>query len=742
VTVASKVDRVTFAGGELGQQLVARADTAKYQIAVEKMENFIVMKGGGATRAPGTRFVLELKDQSQRGKLIPFRRTSTDYYALVINGGASRFVRQGGFLQNPDTTPYEMAVPWVGADLGALRAAQAGNSIFVASGTKKPQTITRAGNLSWSCADYTAPSGPVDSQNVDTSITVQASAVTGAVNLTGANGPFAAEMVGGVMRLDDRDLSLTPEWSTTETAIAVNSQRRWNGNVYQAMGTGLDAGPNPPIHTSGDVSAGQNKQTWRFLHPGYGYVRITAYIDANNAAGTVLSQLPATVVSGATYRWSAPAWTTSKGFPELVAYDFPRLGWYRGNIYWLTGDDDVQNFDLGLADDTDAIAGRVIPPDGSLVEIKWALPSSGMLLLGTSDIEWVVRGPSAFDALTPKTARPFAMGSDGSAPQIATAIDGGVMFLGRTTKRLHYTKIDPASQSQQLASQELSVMAEHIFAPGMVGGCWQRDPFRVFWMWFADGSIASLTFMPEQQVAAFCRHPRQNAFVEDMCCIPSVSSGTDEVYLIVRRTINGQTRRYVEQMAEYFQAPQDLSAPTAAGAWFLDCALRVTGSGLTTITQLGHLEGQEVAVFADGAMQKRKTVTGGAITLDRPSDDILVGLPVRAYIRDLPRNFNATAGGTTAGDQKTVHEALVRVLYAGGGRLRVYSAEEDNADLWEPLIETGAYDYSALPPLFSGQRKLTVEGAWSDEAQLEFECDDAMPCTVLALSPKIAVAET
>src|SRR4051794_19486716 len=102
MTISSKVDRVTFAGGELGQQLVGRADTAKYQIAVEKMENFIVMKGGGATRAPGTRFVLELKDQSQRGKLIPFRRTSTDYYALVVNGGASRFVRQGGFLQNPD----------------------------------------------------------------------------------------------------------------------------------------------------------------------------------------------------------------------------------------------------------------------------------------------------------------------------------------------------------------------------------------------------------------------------------------------------------------------------------------------------------------------------------------------------------------------------------------------------------------------------------------------------------------
>lgn len=736
----SKVDRVTFAGGELGVQLIGRADLAKYQIAVEKMENFIVMKGGGATRAPGTRFVLELKDQSQKGKLIPFRRTSSDYYALAINGGASRLVRQGGFVQNPDTTPYEFAVPWVESDLPNLRAAQAGNSIYVASGTKKPQVITRSGLLSWASADYASNSGPVDTQNVVTSITVQASAVTGTgITLTGVGNPLSSDMIGGVMRLDDRDLSLTSEWAATETGIIVNSQRRWNGNVYQALRAGVDAGPNAPVHTSGDVSAGASYQTWRFLHSGYGFVRIKTVANGNAGTADVLTQLPATVVTGATYRWSPPAWTANNGYPEEVAYNYPRLGWYRSNSYWQTGTDDAANFDLGVADDGDALAGRIIAPDGSLVEIKWALPSSGILMLGTSDIEWVLRGANAFDPLTPKTARAFPVGSDGSAPQIASAIDGGVMFVGRTRKRLHYTKIDPNSQIQQLNSQEVSVQAEHIFAAGVVGGVWQRDPYRVFWMWFDDGTMASLTFMPEQQIAAFCRHPRTNFFVEDMVCIPSVSSGTDEVYLIVRRTINGQTKRYVEQMADYFM-PASVNAPTAAGAWFLDCALHITGSGLTQITQLAHLEGQEVAVMADGAMQKRKTVSSGTIALDRPSNDVLIGLPVRGYIRDLPRNFNTATGGTT-GDLKTVHEALVRLLYAGGGRVRVYSSEEDNPELWEPVIETGT-NFTGLPPLFTGQKKLSVEGAWDHEAQLEFECDDALPSTVLALSPKIEVAES
>ncbi len=737
---AAKVDRVTFAGGELGVQLVGRSDLAKYQIAVEKMENFIVMKGGGATRAPGTRFVLELKDEAQQGALIPFRRTSSDYYMLVINAGVVRFLRTGGYLQNPDTTPYELSVPWVEADLPNLRAAQAGNTVYVASGAGDPQVITRIDTLNWTCTPYLPDTGPVDTQNENLSITVQANAVTGAVTLTGSGSPFTADMAGGVMRLDDRDLSLTPEWSSIETAIALNSQRRWNGNVYQALVSAADAGPNAPVHTSGSVSAGSGKQTWLFLHPGYGTVRITSVANANSASGNVLLQLPATVVSGATYRWYPPAWTDGLGYPDMVAYSYPRLGWYRGNEFWLTGDDDAENFDLALADDTDAIAGRLIAPDGGLVEVKWALPSSGILVLGTSDIEWVLRGPGPFDPLTPKTIRPFAMGSDGSAPQIAVAVDGGVMFLGRTQKRLHYTKVDPSSQAQQLDSQELSVSAEHIFAPGMVGGCWQRDPFRVFWMWFLDGTIASLTFMPEQQIAAFCRHPRTNAFVERMACIPSVSSGSDEVYLIVRRTINGVTRRYSEQLADYFN-PADVNAPTADGAWFVDCGLNLTQAGLTQITRLNHLEGQEVAVFADGAMQARKTVVVGTIQLDRVSTNVTVGIPLRGYIRDLPRNFNTQAGPTT-GDQKTIHEALVQALYTGGGRIRVYDAEEDNPDLWEPLVETGTQNYSGLPALFTGKKKLTVEGALAHEAQLEFECDDALPSTVLALSPKLDVTES
>lgn len=737
------IERITFAGGEMGEKLVARADTAKYQIAFEKQENFVTLVEGVVTRAPGSRFVLEVKEPSQRGRLLPMRVSSSDYYMLVVNGGVTRLVREGGFVQNEFTAVYEFSVPWTEADLPSLRSASAGAQLYVTS-LKQTQKLTRNDHDNWTVAAYDPTSGPFDTQNLDTNITIQANAETGAVTLTGAGNPFLADWVNRVIRIDDRDLSLTPQWSALETGIALNAQRRWNGNVYQAMLATKDAGPNAPTHTEGDVSAGNNLQTWRYLHSGYGFVRITSVTNGNSAAGTVLSRLPATIVSGASYRWYPPAWSPAQGWPELVVFVKSRLGFFRGDKVWLSAVDDPDDHDLGLADDDDAIAIRLRAPDASLVEIKWALPS-GALILGTSDGEWVLRGPGVFDKLTPKTLDAFPETSEGTEPHVPVRVDGGAMFIGKTGKRMHYGKYD--RQKQELETQEISVTARHIFAQGINEMAWQRDPHRILWMALDDGTLASATFMPEQEIIAFARHPRTNFYVENIASIPGVASGVDEVYMIVRRTINGQTKRYVEQLMDFFE-PEDADNPTAEGAWFLDCALRVTGSDLMTATQLVHLEGQEVGVFADGAMQKRKTVVGGAITFDRPTQDAVIGIPVRGYLRDLPRNLQGTSA-----KQKRVAEADVHILHTGGGKIRAYDPENalpddataaeirTDAESWEDIVETGANDYDDAPPLRSGQFRMNVESNVRDEAQLELVCDDAMPLTLLGMSPVIEIEE-
>lgn len=729
------IERSSFAAGELGKSARARSDLAKYQIALARMENYITMVEGGATRSPGTRMVLELKNEAQVGKLVPFRLTSDDYYMLVLNGGKSRFVRAGGFLQNTDTTPYECDVPYSETDLARLRYATTGNTIFTVDGSRFGKLV-RSGLLQWAFATVTPEGGPVDTKNVDTTITVQASAVTGdPINLTGVGGPFTAAMIGQPMRLDDRDLSLVNEWVANEINVGAAARRRWNGNVYEnESGALASSGPNPPTHVDGDVSSGAGFITWRFLHSGYGFVQIKSVTSANAATAAVLSRLPDSVVSGGSYRFWPPAWTSDSGFPTAIAFSSPRLLLTRGDLLFLSGIDSPEDMKVTGLDDG-AIVVRLRAPNAELVEAQWAVVA-GALIVGSGDLEWVIRaGSSLFEPLTTANINPVPDSDEGSVSQIPVRVDGGVIFVGKSGRRLHYGKVDPVSTGgQRFIPDEISVTARHIFKPGVKAMAWQRDPNRVLWMVMQDGTLAGLTFMPKQEVFAFHRHPRTNAFFEDVAVIPSTSNGNDEVYFIVRRVINGQTRRFIEQLADFFE-PINTDAPTAEGAWFLDCAGLHDGAKVSEITNAAHLEGCEIGVFADGLMQKRKTVVGGRFALDRPAVSVLWGIPLRAQLTDLPRNLTQQ-DGPTIGKEKTVHEGTFYFENTGGGAVSL------NGDVQEKITKSGGRKYGAPLNLFTGVKRLPVAAEFAKEVALDVVNDDAMPCTVLAMSPTIDIEES
>ena len=738
MAAGSLIPRVTFAGGQAGRGMRGRSDTARYQISVELMENYCTMVEGGATRAPGTIMVLKLKNETRPGRLLPFRYKSDDYFMLVVNGGKARFVRQGGVLQNDDTTPYEMTVPFTDADaaieaalLKRLRAATiaSANKMFIASGTIKPQEITRRDTRDWICENYVATGGPVDTQNLDTAKTIIVDKILpGEVAaLTGVGTAFVAGQIGAVYRLDEHDLSVVAGWTSLEAGIAAGAQRRWKGNVYVTTAGG-SAGAVPPEHTEGSVSAGSGFVIWTYLHSGHGFLRIETVTDATHATGTVLTRLPDSVKTTATYRWSPPAWSEAAGYPKVVMFNSPSLAWYRGDLMWLSGADE---HDLTVTRlDDGAIAERLKSPDASLPEIMWAAPS-GALIIGTSDLEWSVRGANVFDALTADNIRAIPESTEGSVEQVPTRVDGGVMFVGKSGKRLHYGRYD--RQQQIFDPEEVSIWARDIFGRAIVKTAWQRDPHRILWIILDDGSLVSFTFMPKQQIAAFALHPRTNAFFEDVEAIPSTASGVDEVYFIVKRTIDGDTHRYVEQLGPFF-TPLDPQAPTAEGAWFLDCALRYQGVPIKTITTLEHLEGQTVGVFADGCMQKPKVVVDGTITLDRKASDILVGIPLVARLKDLPRNLS-TQAGPSDGLVKSVHEALFILDFSAGGMVSV------NEGPPEPLLPTGKVRAGEPIPLFSGRTRPLVEGNPDTEVALDLVNDDAMPFTVLAMSPRVQVEE-
>src|SRR5690606_26192203 len=83
-----------------------------------------------------------------------------------------------------------------------------------------------------------------------------------------------------------------------------------------------------------------------------------------------------------------------------------------------------------------------------------------------------------------------------------------------------------------------------------------------------------------------------------------------------------------------------------------------------TIAGLGHLEGKELSILADGTVHPRRTVTGGSITLDRPHGIVNVGLPYRGHVETL--ELNVPGGEPVRAQKKLAYKVAIQVLDSRG----------------------------------------------------------------------------
>lgn len=88
----------SFSGGELSPSLYARTDFNKYPIGAKKIRNFIVLKHGGISTRPGTRFVGEVKNSTKRIRKIKFKFNNQQTYILELGEGYIRFIKQGNYI--------------------------------------------------------------------------------------------------------------------------------------------------------------------------------------------------------------------------------------------------------------------------------------------------------------------------------------------------------------------------------------------------------------------------------------------------------------------------------------------------------------------------------------------------------------------------------------------------------------------------------------------------------------------
>jgi hypothetical protein len=376
-----------------------------------------------------------------------------------------------------------------------------------------------------------------------------------------------------------------------------------------------------------------------------GTAKIISITDASLAVAEIEAPMKS-VVAAVKNAWSIeyPAWR-SGDYPGAVSVYEQRLV-YAGtrsipNGVWMSVIGEYINFTPGV-NDSDAISIEIASDE--IADIRHLGQAKALIALTTGG-EYTFFG-GVEKPITPtniQVKNQSAYGCNGAKPQ---RIGNELYFVqssGTKLRGMAY-KYD----SDAFGSPDLSVMSEHLTSGGIVDMAYQQEPDSILWMVRADGVLISVTIDRDQDVIAWARH-NINGFVESVCCVPAGSR--DDLYLVVKRTINGETVRHIERMNGQARTDASVkgSVETATATW----------------AGLDHLEGETVTVLADGSLVTPQVVVGGSITIERTANTVEIGLPFTPRIKTLTPEM-ATGTGSAQGNSMRVSEVSLRVHETSG----------------------------------------------------------------------------
>lgn len=651
-----------FNAGELSPQLRGRIDLEKYAMGCKTLENFFCRAHGGVQRRPGSYFIGEVKTSAKKTRLIPFQFNVVQAYILEFGDRYIRFYKDYAQLE-VSGTPYEIVSPYLEADLFSLQYAQDSDIMYITHPSYPVYKLSRTAHTAWTLEPVEFYDGPYLDQN-DTTTTLTAGATTGTgIALVASANLFEAGHVGAYFR------------------ILAGSPATW------------------------------------------GHVIITYVSDAKNAVCDIITDLGAV---GPVDTWREGAWSIKNGYPATCAFNEQRLVLAGSTSYpqtiWASVSGDYEDMTPGSYDD-DAFAYTIA--DQEVNSIRW-LSNLSNLIIGTTGGEARLGQQDSSSPVTPSNAKITFQSHFGSAPLRGISMGSAILFWERRGHPANYgERLRELSYNVTYDSYvgvDLTIMAEHIAKGGVVDHALQPYPYRIMWCARADGTLVGMTYERDQNVVGWHRHPMTNGFVESVACIPGAEQ--DDVYIVVKRTINGSVKRYIEVL-EDFDWGEDQE-----DCFFVDCGLTYDGSVTDTLSGLDHLEGEEVDVLTDGAVHPACTVISGTITLEWPASVVHVGLHYDSILETMGLE-GGSREGSAQGKQKRVHEVAVRFYNTLGGKV---GSDENTLDTLG--FRTARDLYGNPPALFTGDKELTFPGGWDSEATVMVVQDQPLPMTILSLMPR------
>lgn len=372
--------------------------------------------------------------------------------------------------------------------------------------------------------------------------------------------------------------------------------------------------------------------------------------------------------------------------------------------------------------------------------IRWLQSDSHGLLIGTAGNEWLLAPATIGQAISSTNATAQQSSLYGSVPVAPLRVGQECVFMQAGGKRMRSLKYD--FYTNGFIGPDVSVLAEHLTAGGIVQLMLQKTPQQIVWALRADGTLLSISYDRDQDEEGWAAHAigGQNAKVLSIATIPTPDNSRDELWLAVQRTINGSTVCYIERMTKLWEAgdstPYSLNGATAYrfvpnNTYYLDSSVRtVFGSPVTTITGLTWLEGQTVSVLADSATHPDVVVTGGSITLQRSARDVNIGLNYTSRSQTMPLEAGGQEG-PAQGKIKRIHRIIMRMYDTLGLQVQAGSA---GAIVNDEAFRSTSDLMDQPPPLFNGNFPITWEGSYDRDGYVIWEQTQPLPSNISGLS--------
>lgn len=753
-----------FNSGEWSPRMAGRVDQAAYAAACEVLENFKITAEGPADHRGGTYYVASTKIAAKFSRLVGFTFSTVQAYILEFGNQYIRVYKDyGQVFSGSPATVVEIATTYLEADLAALTFTQSADTLYIFHAGYPTAKLTRTSHVDWtlSTVNFKPPATSEDGYT-PTGNALTLSAVTGTgITVTAASAVFLNADVGRQIKQGNGLCTITAFTSTTVvTADVVNN---FASTAVAAGAWTLTGSPiatlTPSIATpiggiatmTLGVAGWRSSDVGRYLHVSGGFALITVFTSTTVVKARILRDLDnVTAAAGGTWEIRDPAWSTAKGYPSCGIFYQQRL-WLAATTnqpttFWGSVTADFENFALG--GDDDAACEFTLDTD-QVNAIQW-LKGTRALLIGTTGGEFIATGSQTNPDITPDNIQVVPQSTRGSAKLPVFIIGSVVMFTQRSRRKIRQYKY--SFDDDQYESPEVTLEARHVTGTGVTDLAYQQEPEGILWGCRDDGQLIGLTFDADEEVNGWARSILGGSFgtestpgagdnwpiVESVACIPSPDGEMDDLWLQVKRTINGSTVRTIEYLTPGLGAED-----AQEDGYFVDCGLTYEGSPVNVITGLGHLEGETAAISVNGASHPTRVVTGGEVELQTSGTKVHVGLYRAARLRPM----RIEAGGADGSSQtklKRIESVGIRFIRTLGGKVWPVSDDGEGGETIGPDFEqivsrTAGDPLGAVPPLWSGDKIVPNPGGWDTRGQIEIVQDQPLPMTVAMLAINVAV---